>query len=147
MKVLSAVYKSSVLLFLATSALGSLVGCGNGLAALNGRVTFEGHSVQEGEVRLVPTSTGADAGQVTGAAIVQGRYDIPGDKGTAPGTYRVEIRAEKKTGKKLPSFPPSPPGTMYDETVQLIPSKYNEKSTLTVDLASGSNTKDFELTK
>ncbi len=144
---MNTLYRSGVLWVLTVAALVGQVGCGGGLAAVSGRITFDGQPVEDGEVRLVPTSTGAGAGQVTGAAIVQGRYDIPGDKGALPGTYRVEIRAQKKTGKKLPSIPPATPGTMYDETMQFIPAKYNDQSTLTVDLASGNNAKDFELTK
>lgn len=147
MKVISTLYRSGVLWVVTAAALAGQVGCGGGLASVSGSVTFGGQPVEDGEVRLVPTGTGAGAGQVTGATIVQGRYDIPGDKGALPGTYRVEIRAQKKTGKKLPSIPPATPGTTYDETIQFIPPKYNDQSTLTVDLKSGSNAKDFELTK
>ena len=33
-----------------------------------------------------------------------------------------------------------------DETREIIPRKYNENTTLTVDIGSGENMKDFELT-
>jgi len=123
------------------------LGCGNGLAGVAGRVTFNGQPVEEGEIRFVGSGSGASSsGQVTGAAILNGQYELPPDKGAAPGSYRVEIRAEKKTGKKLPAIPPAPPGTMYEETVSFIPAKYNDQSNLTLDLKAGRNTKDFELT-
>ena len=48
----------------------------------------------------------------------------------------------KKTGKQVVG---SDPPNKEDETIQVIPEKYNKASELKVDLTSGSNTHDFPL--
>ena len=62
--------------------------------------------------------------------------------GPPPGKYRVEIVWYKKTGKQVVG---SDPPNKEDETIQVIPEKYNKASELKVDLTSGSNTHDFPL--
>ena len=49
----------------------------------------------------------------------------------------------KKTGKKVPT--PGDPSVMMEQTSQVVPPQYNTKSTLTYEVTSGTNTKDFEL--
>lgn len=143
------VSRSHITLVVGMMSLCLTVGCGGNLASVSGSVTFDGQPVEEGEIRFIPASNqgGQGSPQVAGATIAQGKYDVPADKGAVPGTYRVEIRAEKKTGKKILAVPPAPPGSMIEITEQFVPAKYNEQSTLTLEITAGSNSKDFELTK
>jgi hypothetical protein len=98
--------------------------------------------VEGGTIVFLPHgNTGADRPK-TGAAIEAGKYTIPAEKGPAPGKYRVEIRWQKPTGKKVPS---DDPPNLMDETRQVIPDQYNSKSKLEVDVVAGTNTFDFPL--
>jgi len=62
-----------------------------------------------------------------------------------PGKKIVRITATRSTGKKIEAGPPEPAGTMVDEIVSFIPEIYNQKSTLTVEIAAGEATHNFEL--
>ncbi len=62
-----------------------------------------------------------------------------------PCTFRVEIRAQRKTGNKIAAGSPAPPGTMIDETEEAIPARYNNESTLRVDVTTGRNSHEFKL--
>ena len=68
---------------------------------------------------------------------------MPSGRGPAPGSYRVEIIWQKKTGRKVDT--PGDPGVKMDETFQVIPAKYNTSSTETVTVKSGDNTFNFDL--
>ena len=57
----------------------------------------------------------------------------------------IAISAFKKTGRKIPEPPPSPPETMTDETFEAVPLRYNVNSELTRDIVSGDNELNFEL--
>ncbi len=116
-------------------------GCGDAVA-VSGKVTLDGVPVESGTVTFVPEDT--SKGQGAGATITNGEYKIEG-VGPPPGSYRVEIKSQKKTGKKVVAGSPAPPGTMVDETVEAIPAKYNAKSELKAVLKSGANPLDFEL--
>jgi hypothetical protein len=76
---------------------------------------------------------------------VDGKYSLDNTRGPFPGKYKVEILWNKKTGKKVGT--PGDPGVQMDETQQILPAKYNTATTLTADIGSGSNTKDFDLPK
>ena len=47
--------------------------------------------------------------------------------------------------KKNQAGPPEPPGTKVDEVQQFISAKYNDQSTLKVQIASGHVKHDFDL--
>lgn len=126
----------------------SVAGCGSSnLAAVSGKVTYDGEPVAEGEIRFIPTSQGKDMPGMSGGKIVNGEYSIPSDKGVPVGNCRVEISARKKTGKQIEAVMPAPPGSMIDETISYIPREYNTASTLTFDVQPGSNSRDFLLEK
>ncbi|MDB5306121.1 MAG: hypothetical protein JWO38_323 [Gemmataceae bacterium] len=132
---------------LATGLLVAAGGCGNGgggRAAVRGKVTLDGQPVEAGLISFVPAE--GTKGPSAGAAVSQGEYEVQGDNLPVPGAYRVEIKAQKKTGKKVPVGSPAPPGTMAEETVEAIPARYNTRSTLREELKPGSNVLNFDLT-
>ena len=119
-------------------------GCGGGSSTVRGKVTLDGKPIEAGLISFVPTE--GTTGPSAGASINQGEYDIRNDPLPVAGKYRVEIKAQKKTGKKVPVGSPAPPGTMADETVEAVPPRYNTKSTLREELKGGSNVINYDLT-
>lgn len=125
----------------------AMIGCGEAgpkRAAVTGTVKLDGAAVESGSITFIPTKDSKNpsaAGEIEG-----GEYNIPLDSGPAAGTYRVEIRWSRPTGKKIEMGSPSPPGTMVDEVKEAIPAKFNSASTLTKDVEAGENTLDFDLT-
>ena len=127
---------------LALSGLAALVGCGGSDSlAIQGDVTLDGQPVGPGSIAFYPADGSAGAG--VSAAIENGRYEIPAERGPAPGSYRVQISWPKKTGKQIPSLDP---GFTTDQTVEAIPPKYNTDSTLKVSVTPGEPKHDFTLT-
>jgi hypothetical protein len=121
-----------------------LCGCGDGKGSLQGTVTLDGATVENGYITLVPLEgTPGSGGR---GAIVNGNYVLESENRILPGSYRVEISAQRKTGKKVPVGSPAPPGTVADEMVEAIPIQYNKRSTLRFDVPPGKTTKNFELT-
>lgn len=98
---------------------------------VSGTVTYQGEAVEQGSIRFVPT--GETKGQVTGAAITQGKYEASAKGGVLVGTQRVEITAiaprKDPRGRDL--------AAMEGAGVQYLPEKYNRQSTLTVTIESG----------
>ena len=82
-------------------------------------MTVDGQPVGDGSISLIPS--GGTIGPSSGGKIADGFYAIERKLGPAVGTYRVEILAVRKTGRKVEAGPPSPPGTMIDETEQYVP--------------------------
>jgi len=133
-------------------ALGGLAGCtksGPERAALEGQVTFDGKPVESGAITLVPTE--GTTGPSSGAEIKEGKYSIPAESGPVPGNYRVEIIATRKTGKQITPMPgqavggPSGAATV-DDIEMFVPPQYNRQSTLKIEVKSGANQEDFNLT-
>ncbi len=116
-------------------------GCGGGptRASVEGTVTYEGAPVDGGEISFIALDA---KGFNADAEIKDGKYSIAAAKGPALGNQRVRILWAKKTGKQVVG---SDPPNMVDETIQVIPSKYNNPSILTADIKSGKNTFNFEL--
>ena len=108
-----------------------LSGCGDAApqrGAVRGTVTADGQPVATGKVRFFALTNGISAE----GEIRDGRYEIPAEKGPTAGRYRVEISSDKKTGRKVPDRDGAP-GDMKDETVNVIPHKFNRDSTLQID--------------
>ena len=120
-------------------------GCGSdsGRGAVSGKVTVDGQPLAEGVITFVPAA-GTD-GPSAGSEVKDGRYSIPAETGPVPGDYRVELRAQKKTGKMIEVGSPEPPGTKIPETVEALPAMYNTKSTLKETIKVGNNPIDFDL--
>ena len=108
------------------------VGCGSddGRATVRGSVTFDGVPLDAGVIALVPEP--GTSGLAAGGVIESGSYSSASD-GPLPGKYMVQITASRKTGQ------------MVEQTEQYIPAKYNKNTELIVEIESGSNRCDFEL--
>jgi hypothetical protein len=141
---------SRVLLVLGLCLLGPLTGCGSKRGAVSGVVTLDGQPVTNGMIAFVPIE--GTQSPSSGASIGNGgRYAIGGEKGPMAGVFRVEIRAQRYTGKRiklrdLPGQPfgPNAQGDM-EETVEAVPAGYNSESKLRVEVHSGDNTLNFDL--
>jgi hypothetical protein len=129
--------------FLAVAAL-ALAGCSSsdsGRSRVQGAVSYGGEAVDDGGIAFIPVEGGAAQVRATGE-IRDGHYNLDGSRGPYPGKYRVEIFWYKKTGRQIAS----PSGkAVKDETKQVIPAKYNDKTELKVEVKLGRNTLDFEL--
>lgn len=118
-------------------------GCGQALVSAEGMVTVDGERVDTGQVIFEPAD---GKGPVGAASIENGTYKLAGPIKVLPGRKIVRIMGTRKTGRKVESGPPSPPGTMVDEMQDCVPPIYNEKSTLTCELVAGNNNQhDFAL--
>jgi hypothetical protein len=98
---------------------------------LSGVVTLDGAPLESGQImfvpkdgKLQPTGAGISAGGKFSAAV-------------APGAMQVEIRSPKITGSRKAYDTPDSP--MLDITEEQIPSRYNTKSELTIDVVEGQN--------
>lgn len=119
------------------------VGCGGrSQTTVEGNVTFDGKPVEQGSIVFEPAD---GTGPVAGGTIEKGKYRLDFEAGAGPGNKIVRISAVGPTGRKIEAGPPAPPGQMVDEVSQFIPAIYNDKSSLTVDVAPGRTTQNFEL--
>lgn len=108
-------------------------------STLSGTITLNDQPIGHGSIRLSPL--GQTGGTGGAAAIAEGQYQIQ-TPGMVSGLYQVQIYAERKTGRMLPSFDGRPP---RPETVQYIPGRYHRNSELEIELAPGRNLHDFHL--
>jgi hypothetical protein len=123
-------------------------GCGGGdelpRQAVSGTVTLDGQPLAQGVIQFRPSSSQEPV--PAGAEIKDGTFTIPRDQGPTPGNYRVFINSSGETKPLTPAETSGEkmPGIMPD----LIPAKYNSKSTLTAKVeADKTNTFDFPLKK
>ena len=118
----------------AVVVLALLQGCGDpGLKKykVSGTVKYDGQSVADGDVTFIPDDKAVGA---EGGKIKDGQYSLM----ARAGKNRVELRASRVVpGKK---------GPMNEDWIEsYLPAKYNEKSTLTVEVGDGKTTHDFDL--
>ncbi len=126
------------------STLSFAVGCrdsGPPRAAVQGNVSWNGAPVDAGTISFIP-----DAGPAATAEIVAGKYALAKEEGAIFATHTVQIFGIKNLGS-VEAGPPHPPGTMIDATEQYIPAKFNNATTLTVEIKDGDNQHDFDLKK
>ena len=115
-----------------------VTGCGSDGGTVDGTVTFDGQPVVNGTVAFVRP----DGGVREGAVVTDGRFQVR----VPPGAYRVEVNAKKVVGKrKQKGFDGK--DEEVELTEELIPEKYNAKSTLTADVKPGANAIPFDLKK
>jgi hypothetical protein len=141
---LGGVIRHTLLIGMAFLLLG--VGCGKGgpsRNAVSGAVQLDGKPLEKSLIRFSPIK-GAK-GPVTGGTIENGRYQLPQAIGPMEGRHRVEINANRKTGRRVP-MPFARQGETEDEYGEAIPSRFNSESTLEVEVKPGDNTLDFNLT-
>jgi len=121
-------------------------GCGgaeaDGLHPLSGSATYNGEPIDLGSVAFIPAGGGASQ-RASGGLIQDGAYQLAQEKGLNAGTYRVEVRWLKKTGREL-TDPMS--GDKYDERKEVLPARFHAKSELTVTIPAPEDTHDLKLT-
>ncbi len=98
---------------------------------VEGTVTLDGKPLKSGTITFNATGQGASSS----GEIAEGAFKLSGDDGLSPGPYRVEIYSIQPTGKKVPSA--EDPGTLVDETTNVVPKQYNASSTLTTEIPAG----------
>jgi len=121
-------------------------GCGDGpsgQSAVSGTVNFKGQPLDQGTITFMPLSK--ETPTQSGTGIKNGKYEIPKDKGLAPGKYRVSISSgDGKTPDPSSDAPPGPSGNFSSK--ERIPAKYNTESTQDVEVTrSGPNKFDFDI--
>jgi hypothetical protein len=103
----------------------------NPLVAIGGKVTLDGTAVADGDILFTPTDPAFGS---ESAKIIDGAYQA----NLRPGQTKVQIRASRPVpGKK---------GPMGEQLIEdYIPGKYNEQSSLVIDVSKGQRKHDFEL--
>jgi hypothetical protein len=121
----------------------ALAGCETGpaMGEVSGTVTVDGQTPAEGaSITFFPTD---GKSQTAGASIVQGRYTAQVPVGTA----KVEIRAPRPAagagGNTAGPGAAGPGGGGFIE--ESLPAKYNNETTLTIDVKPGKNEKNWDL--
>lgn len=133
-----------------------LTGCGKSdieRTSIKGNVSIGGKPVATGNISFIPQS-GTES-PTAGAEISNGQYTIGKEKGPTPGTYTIQIMASESTGKKttVTGLPGGP--REIEETVSIVPVKYQPKGPsapkgagteiLTASVKQGENVIDFSL--
>jgi len=115
------------------------VGCSSRTSAsVHGKVTLDGAPLDESTISFVPTARGQR--QSAWTTIKGGEYTIVEKDGIGTGSFRVEIRALRPTGEK-----PNPNEPTMVPSKEIVPSRYNSKSELMVEIKPGENAADFAL--
>jgi hypothetical protein len=129
-----------VLLAVGLLALLSCSSSGPERAEVSGTVKLDDQLIEEGYIQFIPVdgTTGPSAGE----AIKNGQYHIAQYKGVTVGKNRVELKAFRNSGRKVPD-PTGPPGTLTSERIQVFPPEFNTESTVVKEIHSGSNTVDI----
>lgn len=105
-------------------------------AAVSGEVLLDNQPLANGNIQFVPESGDAPT---AGAEIKDGKFEaaVPITK------VRVQITASKVVGQRKAYDTPESP--VVDEVVELIPSRYNVNSELTLDVQKGMEPVRYEL--
>jgi hypothetical protein len=103
----------------------------NPLISIAGKVTLDGAPVSEGDILFTPTDSAFGS---ESAKIKDGAYQA----NLRPGQTKVQIRASRPVpGKK---------GPMGEQLIEdYIPPKYNEQSSLAIDVSKDQRKHDFDL--
>lgn len=121
-----------------------LVGCGPAdRLYVDGEVSFDGEPIEYGHVQFSPI--GGTEAPTGGAEIKDGKYEIDSVRGLYKGSYRVEIQAWKRDGKRSED-PVTGEFTEGGDLKAILPKKFNEDSEMTVEVESGKQTHNFTLT-
>jgi hypothetical protein len=117
-------------------ALAIFQGCGEpnplGRRAIHGAVSFQGKPVDYGAIQFAPEDP--QHGVSSGAMIDNGKYQIKTSQGLPPGSYHVMVSAPDRG--KLEKVE-GPPGDERTLAVERIPTKYNLKTTLKLEVPKG----------
>jgi hypothetical protein len=132
--------RRGAMLLVALLVLSVLAGCSDGgppRGSITGKVTVAGQPLKEGRILFKPQAP--NHGPAVSAAVRDGAYSLDDSDGPVLGANRVEVEASpnlgfaiddeaafaKRQGAPLPANP--------------IPSEFNSKSTLAVDVQEGEN--------
>ena len=69
------------------------------------------------------------------ASIENGAFRISAEKGPVAGRYRVEITADRKTGRQIQADEGS--SDLVDQYEQYLPARFNDASELTTEIKKG----------
>jgi hypothetical protein len=131
--------------------LGTAIGCARDVpnrAVVKGTITIDGAPLPTGSIDFIPMDRG---GQPGGAAIEKGHFAISADKGLMAGAYKVQVQAQRPTGKKVwdgmgDERAPASKKNYVNVMESYIPAKFNNRSTLTVNIELGKvNECNFDL--
>ena len=103
---------SKLAIFCVVSGLCLAFGCnkaaqGPERASISGTVQLDGRPIEQGSILFSPAE--GVRGTTAGGAIQNGKYQLNGKQGPTLGMNRVEVRASKKSGRKVPK-PMAPAG-------------------------------------
>ncbi len=112
-----------------------LLGCsgsnGPTLYPVSGAVTFQGEAVEKGQVSFVPDTTEIGGGPAQYLSIENGKYAGK----VSAGLKKVGISASRPTGK----FQVDEDGNSVPVIDSFIPDRYNEQTTLSVEIKPAVN--------
>jgi hypothetical protein len=131
-------------LLLGVTLLGLLGGCGDPLnrQEITGEVTLKGQPVEDGIIQFAPMD---GQGTGDGASILNGKYQIPRDKGLSPGKYKVTLYAGIGRSGEGDASPDSPHAGLKPLR-ERIPPEYNEQSKIVKEVTKdGPNKFDFDI--
>jgi hypothetical protein len=113
-------------------------GCSTGpqSAIVTGEVTLDGRPIENGRIAFQPLDGKSQSG---GAEIKDGKFsaEVP------LANMKVEINGNKQVGTYKPYDTPQSP--VLPKLVEIVPSKYNVNSELTLDVKKGLPPQKFEL--
>jgi hypothetical protein len=120
-----------------------MLGCSrtNQRHEIDGVVTLDGKPIEAGTIAFLPQA--GTKSPTAGGNITQGRFAITSAAGPFAGSFRVEVAATQKTGRKIKD--PRFEGTV-DEVMSIIPAQYNRESRLSAEVTQdGPNHFEFAL--
>lgn len=104
---------------------------------VSGTVKYKGEPIKSGSIQFR-----SDKGDVGGAQITDGKYDIPAEGGLVPGNYKVAVNYPDP---KVPAPKPGEPPGVAVYAKEMLPEKYNEKSELTAEIKPQNNEVNYDL--
>jgi hypothetical protein len=115
-------------------------GCNRGpaIGTVTGDVTLDGQPVKDGHVLFSPLDGN---GQTGGGSIREGK--LLAEK-VPVGKMKVELHGNKLTGKKYKAYD-TPESPWENEVAELLPSKYNFTSELTLEVKRGTQDVKYDL--
>ena len=120
------------------------VGCSGGAdtGTVSGTVSVDGNVPAEGSsINFISTSGGSST---AGGLIEQGKYSVK----VPVGATKVEIRIPRPQGGAARVAPKAGPGSEKGSggpIEESLPPEYNDKSTLTFEVKSGTNEKNWDV--
>ncbi len=123
----------------------TIAGCGatSGSQAISGSVTLDDKPLATGSILFTPLD--GTPGDAASGEINDGKFSIPAASGPHVGKHRVEIRALRKSGKKVQK-PFAPEGELVERDEEAIADKFNSQSKLIQEVKAGANEASFQVT-